>query len=152
MDTSIQIRTVDPDSPEAIYLMDLLSNALQAITGDSGRSSFNKADVVGPRTRFVVATDPQGRAVGCGAYRSLDRTVAEIKRMFALPGTSGVGSAILSYLEDKAKAEGYAEAWLETRRVNERATNFYRRHGYREIPNFGKYEGMPEAVCFAKNL
>jgi ribosomal protein S18 acetylase RimI-like enzyme len=47
---------------------------------------------------------------------------------------------------------GYSEAWLETRRVNSRAVNFYLKHGYREIPGFGKYAGLPEAICMAKEL
>ena len=72
--------------------------------------------------------------------------------MFAQPGSKGVGWAILQHLETLAFRDGYRERWLETRAVNRRAVSFYERNGYRVIPNFGKYVGKPEAVCFAKAL
>jgi len=72
--------------------------------------------------------------------------------MYAVPGSSGVGAAVLAYLETEARALGYTHFWLETRRVNQRAVAFYEKHGYARIPNFGKYVGKTEAVCFAKAL
>ncbi len=142
-------RTCDP---MALQLLDQLSDTLAGITGDSGRSSFAPSDVGGPGASFVLAYDAQGTALGCGAYRPLANGVAELKRMFAIPTSKGVGSAILSYLETRAEAGGYRELWLETRLANSRAVQFYTRNGYRRIPNFGKYIGRPEAVCFAKTL
>ncbi|MGX9944513.1 GNAT family N-acetyltransferase [Bradyrhizobium sp. BTAi1] len=58
----------------------------------------------------------------------------------------------MKHLEAAALGFGYHAIWLETRRVNARAVAFYERHGYRRIPNFGKYAGRPEAVCFEKRL
>jgi ribosomal protein S18 acetylase RimI-like enzyme len=72
--------------------------------------------------------------------------------MYARPGTRGVGTAILHHLENQALRAGYAEIWLETRRVNTRAVSFYVRHGYRQVPNFGRYVGRPEAICLGKVL
>ncbi|UFZ05312.1 GNAT family N-acetyltransferase [Bradyrhizobium ontarionense] len=129
-----------------------LSATLARITGDSGRSSFDPDDVRGPQACFVVASDACGQAVGCGALRPLDADIAELKRMYARPGTRGVGAAILSHLEIAAAGFGYRALRLETRLVNQRAVRFYERHGYRRIPNFGKYVGRPEAVCFEKRL
>lgn len=63
-----------------------------------------------------------------------------------------MGTAVLQYLEAEAALMGYAELWLETRRVNIRAVGFYHSRGYQEIPNFGKYVGRPEAICLAKHL
>jgi GNAT superfamily N-acetyltransferase len=136
----------------ALQLLDHLSDSLAGITGDSGRSSFDPSDVEGAGASFVLAYDPQGNALGCGAYRPLSNGVAELKRIFAIPASKGVGWAILDYLETSAEADGYRELWLETRLVNSRAVQFYERNGYRRIPNFGKYVGRPEAVCFAKTL
>lgn len=146
------ISSEDPDTPDASRLIDFLSDTLASITGDSGRSSFDPNDVRGPRSLFVVARDAKGKPLGCGAFRPLDQNIAEIKRMFALPGTKGVGSAILRTLESEAGKLGFSECWLETRLVNHRAVDFYEAHGYIRIPNFGKYKGRPEAVCFAKKL
>jgi GNAT superfamily N-acetyltransferase len=146
------ISAEDPETLDASKLIDLLSDTLSSITGDSGRSSFDPNDVRGPRSLFVVARNAAGQPVGCGALRPLDKHVAEIKRMFAVPGTRGVGSALLEMLEREAVRLGYAETWLETRLVNHRAVGFYESRGYKRIPNFGKYIGRDDAVCFAKKL
>jgi GNAT superfamily N-acetyltransferase len=129
-----------------------LSTALEAITGDSGRASFDPDDVRGPAACFVVARSDSGAALGCGAFRPLEPGVAEIKRMYARHGTSGVGSAVLRYLEGEAQALGYQAVWLETRLVNRRAMDFYEARGYQRIANYGKYIGNPLAVCFEKQL
>ncbi|WP_172201263.1 GNAT family N-acetyltransferase [Niveibacterium sp. COAC-50] len=149
---SLSISTTAPDSDDARALLDALSDTLAAITGDSGRSSFDPADVRGPGARFVIARDASGEAVGCGAYRPLQPGVAELKRMFARTRSGGIGRSLLAELEHSAAADGYRELWLETRRVNLTAVAFYRAHGYREIPNFGRYIGRPEAICFSKTL
>lgn len=138
-------------SADAIRLLDLLSQTLADITGDSGRGSFDPDDMSAERALFVIARDG-GAAVGCGAYRQLAADIGEVKRMYALPGTRGVGAAILAFLEQRARADGYRELWLETRLVNTRAVQFYERRGYARIPNFGKYAGRSEAVCFGKIL
>lgn len=147
-----QIRAVDPGHADALALLGQLSATLAAITGDSGQASFDADDVRGPAALFVLACDADGRAVGCGAFRPLEQGVAELKRMYAQPGTSGVGAAILAHLEGAARALGYHALRLETRLVNQHAVLFYEKHGYRRIPNFGKYVGRAEAVCFEKLL
>ena len=146
------ITNEDPDSVDAALMVDALSSALAKITGSSGVSSFNAKDVREDRARFVVARTVGGTPVGCGAFRPINAVVAEVKRMYAAPGTSGVGSAVLKHLEDEARSVGYSALWLETRRVNKRALSFYQCKGYVCIPNFGKYAGNPEAVCLGKAL
>lgn len=157
----IDVRTDDPASPTAQQLLGELSAALAAITGDSGQSSFALDDVRGPLARFVVARDADGAALGCGALRPMapsdagdgpDARVGEIKRMYARPGTRGVGSAILAKLEAEATTLGYGALRLSTRAVNARAVAFYAQRGYRRIDNFGRYAGRVESVCFEKRL
>jgi GNAT superfamily N-acetyltransferase len=142
----------DPAAPAAAQLIEALSAALATITGASGASSFNPDDVRGARACFVVARTSAGTPVGCGGFRPIHGTVAELKRMYAVPGSAGVGSAVLACLESKAQALGYTELWLETRLVNHPAVAFYAKRGYARIPNFGKYVGKAEAACFAKDL
>jgi GNAT superfamily N-acetyltransferase len=148
----LTIAIEDPGTPDAIALVDELSAALAAITGDSGRSSFDIDDVRAARARFVVARNASGHAVGCGAFRPLGGDIAEVKRMFARPGNPGTGSALLAFLEAQAGALGYRAIWLATRAINERAVGFYLAHGYKPIPNYGKYAGNAEAVCLATQL
>lgn len=157
----LTLAAIDPASPEATALIDELSRTLARLTGDPGTSSFDPSDVRGPRATFAVARDAAGHAVGCGAIRPLvgggmdageGGAVAELKRMFARPGTTGVGRAVLAHLEARALALGYHELRLSTRVVNARAVRFYERHGYRPVVAFGKYAGRPESVCLGKVL
>lgn len=150
--TAVTVALADPAAPEALQLLEELSAALAGITGDSGRASFDAADVRVDKAGFVIARDQQGRALGCGALRPLQQDVAELKRMYARPGTRGVGAALLAFLEQQAASFGYQALWLETRCVNQRAVAFYQQHGYGLIDNFGKYAGNPAAVCLAKAL
>ena len=149
---AVTVEAASPLDPEASALLDELSATLAGITGSSGRNSFDLADVDQVGALFVLARDTAGRAVGCGAFRPLEPGVCEIKRMYAAPGSRGVGAAMLAYLEQAARDLGYVQAWLETRLVNTRAVRFYERNGYARIANYGKYAGRAEAACFAKPL
>ena len=140
------------DSLDAALLLGELSAALKSITGNGGETSFDTSDMADARARFVVARDVQGKALGCGAIRPMDAESAELKRMYARLSRAGVGSALLLRLEQEATALGYRFIRLETRKVNERAVSFYLRHGFQIIPNYGKYVGRDEAVCFEKLL
>jgi GNAT superfamily N-acetyltransferase len=97
----------------------------------------------------VAAADPD--SLDARALRPLDAGVAELKRMYARPG-SGAGRFLLAALERQALAFGYTAIWLETRKVNEGALAFYAKHGYRPIANYGKYAGRADAVCLGKAL
>jgi len=153
-----QVAGADPESPDSVALIAELDETLRAITGDSGRTQFAASDARGDGGRFALARDAQGRALGCGALRPMGEPgvtsseVAEIKRMYARPGTKGIGSAVLAWLEAEARRIGYRALRLETRLVNTRAVQFYLAHGYRRIENFGRYAGNPAAACFEKTL
>ena len=146
---TISVSAEDPAGADALALMAELSAALTAITGAGGQASFDVSDVRGPRACFALAL---ARALGCGALRPIDADVAEIKRMFARPGTRGVGSAVLRHLEAEAARWGYAALRLSTRLANARAVAFYERHGYRRIPGYGRYAGSDVSVCFERVL
>ena len=148
----IVVAQEDPLSADADTLMDELSATLALITGDSGRNSFDVADVQGDAACFAIARNRMGIAVGCGAFRPLAEGVAEIKRMLARPGNPGTGTAVLAFLEQQARELGYRALWLETRLVNSNAVQFYESRGYSRRENYGKYKGNAQAVCMEKNL
>ncbi|UXY13185.1 GNAT family N-acetyltransferase [Kosakonia sp. ML.JS2a] len=147
----ITITVTTPSEPACLQLQDALSDHLQALTGSSGRASFDP-QAWGKNDFFLLAQDENQHAVGCVAVRSVSDTVGEIKRMYARPGTRGVGAQLLHALEAKALAQGYCSLWLETRRINQRALDFYLRNGYCIRENYGRYVGNPQAVCFEKTL
>lgn len=152
MKETITISLENPYSEDATHLMDELSASLQSITGDSGRSSFDLNDVCQPRSAFVIGRSETGAALGCGAIRPIDEKIAEVKRMYSKKKRNGLGCQILEYLEKHARNLGYSALCLETRKINQAAVSFYLRHGYSIIPNYGKYIGRSEAICFEKKL
>lgn len=147
----LTIEPAHPDMPDVTPLIDALSADLAARFGSDGRGGLAGWDAVADRSLFALAR-LDGVAVGCGAVRPFDGEVAEIKRMYAVPGSAGVGAAVLSFLEEGARRLGYRRLVLETRWANDRAVSFYRRHGYRLVPNYGTYQGRAESACFGKIL
>ncbi|WP_311791484.1 MULTISPECIES: GNAT family N-acetyltransferase [Pantoea] len=148
----ILVEREEADHPDACWLLDQLSETLEQLTGSSGRARFNTAEMALPGYCFAVARNAQQQPIGCGAFRPLQPGVAELKRMFALPGSQGTGAALLHFLEQQALLAGYQHLWLETRRINGRALAFYARHGYQPIAPFGCYITMPQAQCLGKRL
>lgn len=149
---TIRVALEDPAGADAQALVAELSAVLETLTGATGQASFDPADVRGERAGFALARDAQGRALGCGALRPITDDCAELKRMFARPGTRGVGAALLQFLERQAAGWGYAVLRLSTRRINQRAVAFYLRHGYRPIAGYGRYAGSDVSLCFEKRI
>lgn len=148
---TIVIERCRPADPEAAPLLDELSAKLHAITGSDGKRNFNDQDAEGERSVFLLVRR-NGKAVGCGCLRPLGETVCEIKRMYVrLPG-KGIGTALLAQLEYEAVLLGYRDIYLETRKVNSNAVNFYLRRGYSVRSNYGPYIGRDEAICFEKRI
>jgi len=108
MSEYITIKEEDPNSSDDIHMMGELSNTLEYITGNSGKSSFKPSDVCGQRAIFAIARNQGGDAVGCGAIRPIDDNTAELKRMYAKEEGIGVGTKVLSYLETKAQEMCYS--------------------------------------------
>ena len=93
-------------------------------------------------------------AVGCGAFKEYEPTVAEIKRMFVLPEKRGKGiaSTVLNALEIWAKENGFQDAILETSNQLTNAISLYQKSGYEIIPNYGQYIDVESSVCMKKIL
>ena len=149
---TIRVALEDPAGADARILVAELSAALEALTGATGQASFDPDDVRVDRAGFALARDAQGRALGCAALRPLAPDCAELKRMYARPGTQGVGAALLQFLEQQAAGWGYAALRLSTRRVNRRAVAFYLRHGYRPVAGYGRYVDSDVSQCFEKRI
>ncbi|GIF24507.1 GNAT superfamily N-acetyltransferase [Actinoplanes tereljensis] len=103
---------------------------------------------------FLVAVDPAGQAIGCGALRRLDQASAEVKRMYVTPAGrgSGVATAILRTLEEQARALGWHTLRLETGTAQPDAMRFYEREGYHQIPRYGAYADSDHSVCYERSL
>jgi GNAT superfamily N-acetyltransferase len=96
----------------------------------------------------LVVRDDDGTALGCGALRALGDDVAEVKRMYVVPGARGrgVSKAVLRGLEGAAREQGWTTLRLETGPRQPEAIGLYTGAGYRPIGAFGAYRDDPDAV------
>src|SRR6218665_1445450 len=100
----------------------------------------------------VVVCYVNNEPAGCGAFKPYDTALAEIKRMFVLPGLRGKGiaSAVLQELEKWADETGFTGYILETGKKQPEAIALYKKNGYVVIPNYGQYTGVENSVCMKK--
>jgi putative acetyltransferase len=141
------------DDPDAVALREA-----QRVELDARYDNENREPGVPPSAAdidvFLVASDPSGRAIACGALRRLDDSSAEVKRMYVSPDHRGTGvsTAILRALEERALARGWTTLRLETGTAQPDAMRFYEREGYRRIPLYGGYIGSSWSVCYERSL
>lgn len=151
MKDSITIVTINPDDKKAFEITEELSANLLMRFGSSGKNSFKDWQPDNSKFVFVIA-ELNNEIVGCGAFRPIDENTAEVKRMYSKLPQKKIGTSILTFLEEKAKNIGFTNLVLETRVKNHEAVQFYTKHKYQVIPNYGKYINRPEAICFGKSL
>ena len=111
-----------------------------------------------PAARFVVAY-VLGEPVGCGAYTAVEpeaaaAPTAEIKRMWVRPANrrTGVARRILTALERRIDAAGFAIVILETGVLQPEAISLYESSGYLPTPAYGEYVDKPDSRCFSKKF
>ena len=111
-------------------------------------NQFNGLDNI----KNVVIAYQDNKAAGCGAFKKFDDKTVEIKRMyvkFPYRG-SGIAQAILNSLELWASEKGFTKCILETGNRQVEAIKFYKKAGYKSIPNYGQYTHMEDSNCFEK--
>jgi GNAT superfamily N-acetyltransferase len=153
MNTSaISISRVSRSDPQLLELVALLDADLNSRYGivQAQYDQFNSLATVDA----AVIAHLNGQSIGCGCYRRIDETTAEIKRMFVRPENRGSGAAaqLLAELESWASEGGAKRAILETGIKNPEAIRFYTKSGYSRIDNYGQYAGKELSVCMAKSL
>jgi putative acetyltransferase len=106
-----------------------------------------------PGVTVFVARDG-GDAIGMAALVERGDGSAELKRMFVPPAARGRGiaGAILRTVEAHAIDRGVRLIQLETGPLQDSAIRLYERSGFTLIPNFGKYFGDDNSVCYEKAL
>ncbi len=145
--SSVEIAPSAPFSPDAERCLDqYFAELARRFRGGYDRSLDGAAEVrdyVPPRGSLVVAR-LFGEPVGCGALRTLEPRVGEIKRMWIAPGARGLGLGrrLLNELERIARRRGLRAIRLDTNDSLKEALRLYRSSGYREI---GRYNDSPYA-------
>jgi putative acetyltransferase len=135
-----------------INLVKKLDAELAEIDGDDNvfYAKLNTIDKI----KHAIVLYENGQPIGCGAIREFDSTATEVKRMYTLPAFRGKGNAtkVLSELEKWATELGYEKCILETGKRQPDAITLYLKMGYSITPNYGKYVGIENSVCFEKLL
>lgn len=113
-------------------------------------AQFNKIENI----KNVIVAYASGKAVGVGAFKEYEPGVAEIKRMFVMPGhrERGVAFQILQKLETWAAELNYSKCILETGKRQPEAIALYKKSGYGIIPNYGQYKNVDNSICMSKNI
>ena len=110
----IDILKTDAANPHFQSLVRELDYYLALLDGEdhSFYAQYNKLNDI--KNCIIVFCD--GEAVSCGAFKSFDDKVVEIKRMYTKEEYRGNGFAkmVLRFLEKWAREEGYSSAVLET--------------------------------------
>ena len=92
--------------------------------------------------------------VACGCFKKYDKNTIEIKRMFVLPESRGMGLAqnILRELELWAHDLGYSFSVLETLYKQKEAIALYQKTGYNIVDNYEPYVGLKNSICMQKQI
>ena len=148
----ITIKRTNSDDPNFQELVKLLDLELQERDGEEHvfYATLNKTNTL----NYVVVAYDQNEAIGCGALRNYSNDTMEVKRMFVPLNKRGQGiaSTVLAALETWSRELGIRKCVLETGKKQPEAIALYKKNHYNIIPNFGKYEGVENSVCFEKEL
>jgi putative acetyltransferase len=148
----ITIKRTNSDDPDFQELVKLLDLELEERDGEEHLfyATLNKTNTL----NYVVVAYDQDEPVGCGALRAYSNDTMEVKRMFVPLNKrrKGIASFVLSALEIWCKELDIKKCVLETGKNQPEAIALYKKNQYNIIPNFGKYEGVENSVCFEKEL
>lgn len=148
----ITIKRTNSDDLDFQKLVKLLDLELQERDGEehSFYAALNKTNTL----NHVVVAYLQDEPIGCGALRAYSNDTMEVKRMFVPlhKRGQGIASTLLSALEIWCKELGIKKCILETGKNQPEAIALYKKNHYKIIPNFGKYEGVENSVCFENKL
>ncbi|MEV7726856.1 GNAT family N-acetyltransferase [Streptomyces sp. NPDC087917] len=162
MSHGIHLRTVTYDHPDSVELDAQVQVEYQVRYQGEGDATFlDPAMFVPPNGLYLLAYDASDAALASGAWRRQEKNEdgysdgdAEIKRMYVVPGSRGLGLArrILAALEADALAAGRTRMVLETGDQQPEAIALYLSSGYAPAQKFGHYRFHDSSRCMAKTL
>ena len=140
------------EHPDFVSLVAQLDAFLAELDGEEHAfyNSLNKIDKI----KHAIVIYEDNKPVACGAIREFSPEATEVKRMYTLPAYRGKGIAkmVLAELEKWAAELSYKKCVLETGNRQPDAIGLYQKSGYKIIPNYGKYAGIENSVCFEKEI
>lgn len=146
------------DSSGALSVFHAAIDELNRRYGGSDEAThLNLDELKGPLGFFLVARE-DGHLAGCVGVRPISDPalfVGEIKRLWVRPDLrrSGVAYALMADAEERAKALGYRQLYLETGYAQPEAQAFYKKNDWQPVEEFppGAWS-YPDAFLFTKIL
>ena len=148
----MELRFVSPSSKDYAMLAKKLDDYYISLVGDV---HLRYAKMNDPRNMACIVVAYEGNTpMGCGCWKAVDDTTAEVKRIYVEPQyrRKGIASAIIELLENHILASGYTQALLETARTTGDSKALYLSLGYKEIPYYGSPAGAENCRCFLKEV
>lgn len=153
--TGHRIEAVRAGDPAVTGLL-MRHHALMRATSPIESCHVQTADELIRDGAHVFACHDDADILGVGAFKSLDRDLAELKSMHTVAEArgQGVGRAILLAILDAARAAGHRRIALETGTapVFAAARALYAAHGFAPCPPFGCYRGDPASIYLSRAL
>ena len=148
----ITIVKTNADNSDFINLIQALDQDIAIRDGEEHTfyAQFNKTDHI----KQVLVAYHNNQAIGCGAFKPYQGSVAEIKRMYVTPEGRGKGIAtqILIGLQQWAAQHNFTSCILETGQRYPEAIALYLKNGFQITENYGQYIGIEDSVCFQKEI
>jgi GNAT superfamily N-acetyltransferase len=151
--TVATLRPLPYDHPVAHDLVEQVQEEYVQRYGGRDAAAVDPAEFLPPLGIFLVA-EIDGEPAGCGAWRAVSPGVAEIKRVYVVPGfrRRGLAQAIVGALEEGAARAGHGRVVLNTGNEQPEAIALYADLGYGPIEGYGIYACSPGAVFLGKDL
>jgi len=149
----LAIKDVNPQGADALALLHEASIDARALYPEMFSSDSPPATnaPLDERSVYVVAY-VDGCPLACGAFRPLEDSAAEIRRMYVHRDhrRTGLARAVLAHLEREAARLGYRRLVLETGYKQVAAMRLYEAFGFQRVAPFGEYENDPTSVCYER--
>lgn len=149
----VRLRAVPYDDPVARLLVDRVQGEYVTRYGGPDGAVVDPAEFAPPRGLFLVA-EVDGVPAACGAWRTHEPGVAEVKRVYVEPSfrRRGLARLVMAVIEADAAAAGCRAVVLNTGRRQPEALALYAALGYGPVPGYGMYAGVRGAVFLGKDL
>ena len=148
----MEIRFVTPDNRDFRALAAMLDAYYFTLVGDI---QLQYAELNRPENMTALAVCYEAeRAVACGAWKALEDSVAEMKRIYVLPEfrRRRVATALIRALEENAAASGRRKLILETAVDTAGSHRLYLSLGYQIRNYYGSPAGAENCLCFEKEI
>ena len=148
----MELRYVDAKNADFAALTKKLDEYYFALVGDVHLryAEFNRPEHFACRAVVYENDTP----IACGAWKVVDDTSAELKRIYVLPEHRRKGAAklIIRVMEENAASTGRTRMILETARTTADSAFLYLSLGYHEMDYYGSLAGADNCRCFEKDL